>query len=360
MSRQNNNSGCGTIIGIALIIGFISAYWPYILGLIAFIALAYAIYRVSINNRKKSHDSNVHTGNVVNSESDSLINEIPEEKKQVRSIDTMDGHDYEYFCADVLKHHGYDNVQVTRGSGDQGVDITAERDGIKYAVQCKRYSQAVGNKAVQEIYAGMRFYGCHVGIIMTNNYFTSSAKELAKRNGIILWDRDMLDKFDYSVSPCKESERQDNAHINAQENYYLEEMESEIHQYDELNKKIETHNNLYIEPVKAESHEKESKTVSNFDIHKQLSNTEEKNDMYDKEHGIYPAGTYLIGDDIETGKYLLTSRENLIAGVSIYESYSKYKKDEPLSYNSFQGDYHLSLREDGLFISVDNADMKRL
>lgn len=82
--------------------------------------------------------------------------------------------------------------------------------------------------------------------------------------------------------------------------------------------------------------------------------------MYDKENGIYPAGNYLVGEDIKTGKYLLTSRGNLTAGVSVYESYAKYKSDEPMSYNSFQGDYHLSLREDGLFIEVDNADIKRL
>ena len=64
----------------------------------------------------------------------------------------MDGYAFEHFCADVLTKSGYQNVQVTRGSGDQGVDIISERDGIKYAVQCKNYSQPVGNKAVQEIY----------------------------------------------------------------------------------------------------------------------------------------------------------------------------------------------------------------
>lgn len=41
----------------------------------------------------------------------------------------------------------------------------------------------------------MRFYRCHVGIVMTNNYFTQSAKDLAKENGIVLWDRDNLLKF---------------------------------------------------------------------------------------------------------------------------------------------------------------------
>lgn len=109
--------------------------------------------------------------------------------------DSMDGWEFENFCADILKENGYENVEVTKGSGDQGVDVFAERDGIKYAVQCKRYSHPVGNKAIQEIFAGKQFYHCHVGIVMTSNYFTKSAKELAKENGIILWDRDFLAKF---------------------------------------------------------------------------------------------------------------------------------------------------------------------
>lgn len=109
--------------------------------------------------------------------------------------DSMDGWEFESFCADILRENGYEKVEVTKGSGDQGVDVFAERDGIKYAVQCKRYSHPVGNKAIQEIFAGKQFYHCHVGIVMTSNYFTKSAKELAKENGIILWDRDFLAKF---------------------------------------------------------------------------------------------------------------------------------------------------------------------
>lgn len=35
-------------------------------------------------------------------------------------------------------------------------------------------------------------YNCHVSVVMTNNYFTASAKQLAEKNGILLWDRDKL------------------------------------------------------------------------------------------------------------------------------------------------------------------------
>ena len=114
------------------------------------------------------------------------------EKDRFSEFDTMDGHQFEYFCARLLEKNGYENVSVTSGSGDQGVDIIAYRDGIKYGIQCKCYSSTIGNRAVQEVFAGKAFYQCHVGVVLTNNYFTDSAKKLAESNGIILWNRDKL------------------------------------------------------------------------------------------------------------------------------------------------------------------------
>ncbi|MBQ3178953.1 MAG: restriction endonuclease [Clostridia bacterium] len=109
-----------------------------------------------------------------------------------KNFDMMEGHDFEHFCAKLLENNGYEKVNVTQGSGDQGIDIIAYRDGIKYGIQCKCYSSDIGNKAVQEVFAGKTFYECHIGVVLTNQYFTKSAIELAKKNGILLWDRSKL------------------------------------------------------------------------------------------------------------------------------------------------------------------------
>ena len=69
---------------------------------------------------------------------------------RTKERDDMDGFDFEYYCADLLVADGFIDVQVTRSSGDYGVDILAEKDGVTYAIQCKRYSGLVGVKAVQE------------------------------------------------------------------------------------------------------------------------------------------------------------------------------------------------------------------
>lgn len=52
----------------------------------------------------------------------------------------MEGHKFERLCASPLRANGYTGVEATSGSGDQGVDVVAERDGVRYGIQCKHYS----------------------------------------------------------------------------------------------------------------------------------------------------------------------------------------------------------------------------
>ena len=108
-------------------------------------------------------------------------------------MDEMEGHDFEYYCADILKARGFMEVEVTRGSGDFGADILAEKDGVTYAIQCKCYDKPIGVKAVQEVYAGRDYYDRMVGVVMTNQYFTQPAVELAQKLNIMLWDRGYVD-----------------------------------------------------------------------------------------------------------------------------------------------------------------------
>ncbi len=107
----------------------------------------------------------------------------------------MDGWEFEEYVAELLARNGFIHVEVTRGSGDQGVDILAQRDGVSYAVQCKHYTSKIPNKAVQEAYAGAKFYGCEVPVVLTNNYFFPSALELGDEIGVELWDREELQRL---------------------------------------------------------------------------------------------------------------------------------------------------------------------
>lgn len=117
------------------------------------------------------------------------------EKLRGKELDEMAGRDFEFFCADLLEENGFLEVEVTKGSGDYGVDVLAEKDGVTYAIQCKRYDAPVGVKAVQEACAGREYYDRMVGAVMTNQYFTQPAVEAAKKLKILLWDRGYIDEM---------------------------------------------------------------------------------------------------------------------------------------------------------------------
>mgnify|MGYP000179059602 FL=1 len=124
-----------------------------------------------------------------------IVMRIRKNRAYGREFDLLEGHEFEYYCADLLMKRGFQEVEVTRGSGDYGIDILAERDGVTYAIQCKCYSVPVGVKAVQEAYAGRDYYDCMVGAVLTNQYFTQPAVEAAKKLKILLWDRGYLESM---------------------------------------------------------------------------------------------------------------------------------------------------------------------
>lgn len=116
-------------------------------------------------------------------------------KRELMKIDCMEGHAFEQWCAELLRKNGFVDVEVTPGSGDQGVDVIAVKEGVRYAIQCKCYSSDLSNKPVQEVHTGKSIYKCQVGVVMTNRHFTLGAKEAAEATGVLLWDRDKLEEL---------------------------------------------------------------------------------------------------------------------------------------------------------------------
>ena len=106
-----------------------------------------------------------------------------------------DGYMFEEYIASLLKCSGYTNVEVTPPTGDFGIDVLAEKNGISYAIQCKKYSGRVGVDAVQQVLAGKGYYKSDIGVVVTNSYFTQQAIELAKAVNIELWDNDKLNEL---------------------------------------------------------------------------------------------------------------------------------------------------------------------
>jgi hypothetical protein len=110
-----------------------------------------------------------------------IINQVAIENsiKNEKYSSEMDGFEFEIFCKSKLELEGW-NVMKTKNGADQGVDLIIKKNDRKVGVQCKKYNTPIGNKSVQEIYSGIKFYGLTEGIVLTNNDFTKSAKELAE------------------------------------------------------------------------------------------------------------------------------------------------------------------------------------
>lgn len=101
---------------------------------------------------------------------------------------SMSGWDFERYCADCLLKKGFTKAEVTSGSGDHGVDIIAEQNGIRFGIQCKLYQGQIPNKAVQEAYTGASFYDCDVAVIMSNSELTKQAQVEAKKLRVKFWN----------------------------------------------------------------------------------------------------------------------------------------------------------------------------
>ncbi len=106
-------------------------------------------------------------------------------------IDTLSGIEFEDYLLNLFKALGYEG-KTTLTSNDYGADLVITKDKIKTVVQAKRYLDKVGISGVQEVIGAKGYYNADKCLVVTNNYFTPNAINLAEANNVELWDRDKL------------------------------------------------------------------------------------------------------------------------------------------------------------------------
>lgn len=117
--------------------------------------------------------------------------ELAENRQRRDFWKQMEGLQFEHELARVLREANY-LARVTRGSGDDGVDIWAEKDGETIAIQCKRYGGAVGPDVVRELYGVILHLEADRGIVATTGYFTNGAIDFAEGKPIELWTLEQI------------------------------------------------------------------------------------------------------------------------------------------------------------------------
>lgn len=118
---------------------------------------------------------------------DKIAAYIPEVTDSPVSVDwdELTPIDYELQCAAALCNLGW-NARTTKATGDQGVDVIADRPGVRVVLQCKKYNQPVGNSAVQEVFAAMAFERAQHAAVVSNASYTQAARQLAATTGVHL------------------------------------------------------------------------------------------------------------------------------------------------------------------------------
>jgi hypothetical protein len=96
------------------------------------------------------------------------------------NIDSMTGLEFELYLKKLIQRLNY-KVKLTPANNDQGADLILEKNGNIIAVQ--------------EVVAAKEYYNCNKAIVVTKNTYTKSARELAKKCNVSLWDGKLLIKI---------------------------------------------------------------------------------------------------------------------------------------------------------------------
>lgn len=104
--------------------------------------------------------------------------------------------EFEDYVADLFSRLGY-KIEVTGGSHDRGVDVIAEKNGIKHYIQCKkfyRWEVRVGD--VRDFYGSIADHLANgKGYFITTNKFTLEAEQFAEDKPIELVDSFKIIKY---------------------------------------------------------------------------------------------------------------------------------------------------------------------
>lgn len=111
----------------------------------------------------------------------------------ILDIDVMSGPSFENYLAELFSVKGYD-VQTIGQVGNFGADLILSKHGFRTVVQAKRCATNVGVDGVREVAAARVHYQANYSMVVTNSHFTGPALQLAKSNGVLLWDREVLSR----------------------------------------------------------------------------------------------------------------------------------------------------------------------
>jgi HJR/Mrr/RecB family endonuclease len=89
--------------------------------------------------------------------------------------------EFEHLVGELYRIRGYD-VEVTQRTDDLGIDVWAERDGERTAIQVKQFSEGntVGRETLQKLLSTIARGEADNVVVITSGEFAHTAKQYAK------------------------------------------------------------------------------------------------------------------------------------------------------------------------------------
>lgn len=115
----------------------------------------------------------------------------------------MNGYEFEDYIGELFRKMGF-SVEPMPYSGDGGIDLIAICNKPiykgKYVIQCKKWTEPVGQPSIRDLYGAVMSENANKGILITTSSFSEQAFEFAKGKNIELIDGDGLEKLINSIS----------------------------------------------------------------------------------------------------------------------------------------------------------------
>jgi restriction system protein len=113
------------------------------------------------------------------------IKKFNEEQEQAlrKQLGEMDPYQFEVLVKDLLEAMDYENVKVTKQSGDKGVDVVADFEfgitQVREVVQVKRHAGSIARPVLDQLRGALPYHQAIRGTIITLGTFAKGCKDAA-------------------------------------------------------------------------------------------------------------------------------------------------------------------------------------
>ncbi|WP_425805569.1 restriction endonuclease [Desulfitobacterium sp. Sab5] len=109
--------------------------------------------------------------------------------QKVEQLYELTPREFEEWTANLFESLRYEKVTLTPQSNDKGIDVLAEKNGLKIAVQCKKFKGVVGSPSIQTFLGALQNAEAHKGFFITTGTFSVEAEKIALNMPIELYDK---------------------------------------------------------------------------------------------------------------------------------------------------------------------------